>query len=106
MRLRTVALLVLIALASSVFAIRGSETLPAQFTDAEYWKIISEFSEPSGYFQHEIVTSNEISYQYVLPKLVQKGPNGRRLPWSRAGAELYLHGGDAAEDRVSNRYSP
>jgi len=76
MRLRTVALLVLIALASSVFAIRGSEALPAQFTDAEYWKIISEFSEPSGYFQHEIVTSNEISYQYVLPKLVQRAQTG------------------------------
>ena len=50
---------------------RSAETLPAQLSDAEYWKMISDFSEPSGYFQHQIITSNEVSYQYVLPDLMK-----------------------------------
>ncbi len=75
MRLRTVwaglgaTLLLLLPL-------RATETLPSQLTDAEYWKIISEFSEPSGYFQHEIITSNELSYQSVLPQLMKTGRSG------------------------------
>src|SRR5262245_56685508 len=55
---------------------RAAETLPAQLSDAEYWKIVSEFSEPSGYFQYEIVTSNETSYQYVLPALMKRARTG------------------------------
>jgi hypothetical protein len=54
-----------------VFASRAAETLPSQLSDAEYWKMISDFSEPNGYFQYEIVTSNEISYQSVLPDLMK-----------------------------------
>jgi len=55
---------------------RGAETLPAQLSDAEYWKIVSDFSEPSGYFQYEIVTSNETSYQSVLPDLMKTPRSG------------------------------
>ncbi|PYS42655.1 MAG: hypothetical protein DMG14_03315 [Acidobacteria bacterium] len=77
MRLRTglaaavAASLVLFVFTSSICTSRAAENLPSQLSDAEYWKIISDFSEPSGYFQHEIVTSNEISYQYVLPQLMR-----------------------------------
>ena len=49
---------------------RAADTLPAQLTDAEYWKMISAFSEPNGYFQYPIVTSNEMSYQDALPELM------------------------------------
>src|SRR6516165_9895731 len=62
----TVAFLVVLSAGS-----RGAETLPAQLSDAEYWKIVSDFSEPSGYFQYDIVTSNETSYQSVLPDLMK-----------------------------------
>src|SRR5215468_6552049 len=55
---------------------RAAETLPANLSDAEYWKIISDFSEPNGYFQHEIVTSNETSYQIVLPDLMKTPRSG------------------------------
>src|SRR5215467_2436303 len=55
---------------------RGEETLPAQLSDAEYWKIVSDFSEPNGYFQYEIVTSNETSYQSVLPDLMKTPRTG------------------------------
>src|SRR6516162_9532006 len=55
---------------------RAAETLPSQLADAEYWKMISDFSEPNGYFQYEIVTSNETSYQVVLPDLMKNGRSG------------------------------
>ena len=59
-----------------VFVSRAAETLPSQLTDAEYWKMISDFSEPNGYFQYEIVTSNETSYQVVLPELMKDARSG------------------------------
>src|SRR5262245_21243508 len=55
---------------------RAAEVLPAQISDADYWKMISEFSEPNGYFQYDIVTSNETSYQYVLPELMKNAKTG------------------------------
>jgi hypothetical protein len=80
MRLKTLAgvalALVLLVFSSSVSTQRAAETLPAQLSDAEYWKLISEFSEPSGYFQYEIVTSNETSYQYVMPELMKSPRSG------------------------------
>ena len=52
-------------------ASRAPESLPSQLSDAEYWKMIADFSEPNAYFQLEIITSNEVSYQYALPRLVK-----------------------------------
>ena len=76
-RLRALAAaLVLLVFSSPVLAPRAAETLPAQLNDAEYWRLISEFSEPSGYFQYDIVTSNETSYQYVLPDLMKTPRSG------------------------------
>src|SRR5436190_3774573 len=49
----------------------SAETLPSQLSDAEYWKMINDFSEPAGYYQYNVVTSNEMSYQYSLPDLVK-----------------------------------
>jgi hypothetical protein len=54
----------------------AAEALPAQISDADYWKMISEFSEPNGYFQYDIVTSNETTYQYVLPELMKNAKAG------------------------------
>jgi hypothetical protein len=59
-----------------VFASRAADSLPSQLSDADYWKMISEFSEPNGYFQYEIVTSNEVSYQGVLPDLMKNARSG------------------------------
>src|SRR5712672_2588639 len=50
---------------------RAADTIPAQIPDEEYWKMISDFSEPGGSFQLEIITSNEVSYQSVMPQLVK-----------------------------------
>jgi hypothetical protein len=64
-----VGLLFVLAWASLVSP--AADTLPAQLPDAEYWKMVADYSEPDGYFQYDIVTSNEISYQTVLPDLMR-----------------------------------
>jgi hypothetical protein len=78
MRLRVgvSATVVTLLLALWVFTSRAAEGVPSQISDAEYWKMISEFSEPNGYFQYNIVTSNETSYQYVLPELMKTARSG------------------------------
>jgi hypothetical protein len=68
--------LTLAALVLFVFSAQAAQTLPASLSDAEYWKLVSDLSEPSGYFQYEIVTSNETSYQMVLPDLVKTARGG------------------------------
>jgi len=71
MRLKTgLAAAIAVLLAFTVIASRAADTIPAQLTDAAYWKMISDFSEPGGSFQLEIITSNETSYQYVMPQLM------------------------------------
>src|SRR5215831_12277276 len=78
MRLRVgmSATVVTLLLALFVFTSRAAEGVPSQISDAEYWKMISEFSEPGGYFQYDIVTSNETSYQYVMPELMKTSRSG------------------------------
>ena len=49
----------------------ASAGLPARFDDAEYWKLMSDFSEPNGNFRSDNLVSNEIRYQDVVPDLVR-----------------------------------
>src|SRR5215468_9692922 len=71
MRFWTASLLVLVAIVTLAIAFRAADTLPAQLSDSEYWKMINDFSEPTGYYQYNVVTSNEMSYQYSLPDLMK-----------------------------------
>ena len=34
-------------------SLRSVDTLPAQLTDAEFWQMVTAFSEPGGSFQYE-----------------------------------------------------
>ena len=47
----------------------ASDTLPARFTDQEFWKISDECSEPNGYFQSDNLVGNERGLQYPVPSL-------------------------------------
>ena len=58
----------------------SSSTLPAELSNAEFWDLIEEFSEPDGYFQSDNLVSNEHSFQYVVSEL------GRR----RRPQQVYL----------------
>jgi len=51
---------------------RGPDTLPAQLGDQEFWSLVTDFSEPNGYFRSDNFLSNELAFQRVLTEL----PNG------------------------------
>ena len=63
---------IVLMFALTVAPSRAADTIPAELTDTAFWKMISDFSEPGGSFQLEIITSNEQSYQYVLPELTAR----------------------------------
>lgn len=44
--------------------------LPARLTDQEFWRLVSEFSEPGGTFRSDNLLSNERGFQMVIPALV------------------------------------
>jgi len=68
---KLLAVAIVIALGFSAFSVKAADTLPAQYTDAEFWKIVNDFSEPGGTFQYENFVSNEVSYMDILPDLTR-----------------------------------
>jgi hypothetical protein len=67
-------------LAFSLASFQAADTLPAQLSDADYWKLVSDFSEPDGHYPYTVITSNEIAYQEVLPALTKAiSPGGAYL---------------------------
>jgi len=73
MRKFTLTILAVIAVLGMTFqATRAADTLPAQYTDTEFWKLINDLSEPGGTFQYENFVSNEASFQNVLPELTNR----------------------------------
>ena len=44
-------------------------TLPERLTDSEFWSLVTEFSEPGGYFRSDNFVSNESAFQRVIPAL-------------------------------------
>ena len=45
------------------------QALPARISDQEFWRMVSEFSEPGGFFRSDNFVSNETTFQYVVPEL-------------------------------------
>jgi hypothetical protein len=54
----------------------STETLRARLTDQEFWGMITDFSEPGGYFPSENFLSNELGYQKVIPALLKTARPG------------------------------
>jgi hypothetical protein len=51
--------------------------LPDRLSDAEFWNLVTEFSEPNGFFRSDNLLSNEVWMQYVIPELVEIAKPGR-----------------------------
>jgi hypothetical protein len=49
-----------------------AETLPARLSDAEFWTLSQDLSEPDGSFRSDNLVSNEIWGQVVIPDLVSR----------------------------------
>jgi hypothetical protein len=45
------------------------DSLPAQLSDAAFWQIVTDFSEPDGYFRSDNLLSNEWRSQRIIPSL-------------------------------------
>jgi hypothetical protein len=71
MRFLTVSLFLVVVTVTLASSFRAADTLPAQLSDSEYWKMINDFSEAAGYYQYNVITSNEMTYQYGLPELMR-----------------------------------
>src|SRR6185295_8182108 len=65
---------------------RGAAELPTRLSDAAFWKLSQDSSEPGGYFRSADITnltSNELWFEYVIPDLVR-----RTAPSSATGVYL------------------
>ena len=43
--------------------------IPVSLSDADFWRLVTELSEPGGFFRSDNFVSNETSFQYVIPEL-------------------------------------
>lgn len=60
--------------------LRAAEPLPQALADAEFWRLVEEFSEPDGYFNSDNLLSNETTFQSVIPRLTNRiKPGGAYL---------------------------
>ena len=48
-----------------------TNSLPAQISDQEFWRLVTEFSEPSGDYPYQNFVSNEITLQRIIPPTKQ-----------------------------------
>ena len=47
----------------------SAESLPSRLSDEAFWRLVSDFSEPNGFFRSDNFLSNEVEYQWVIPTL-------------------------------------
>ncbi len=53
------------------------DTLPAELSDHDFWTLVTESSEPDGFFRSDNLVSNERTFQEVIPELRKRVlPNG------------------------------
>jgi hypothetical protein len=57
----------LTAFAAAMLISAPADTLPSQISDAEFWRLVTEFSEPNGPYPFENYVSNEVMLQRVIP---------------------------------------
>ena len=73
---------ILVVLAVTLSWVTGSASsreVPLRLSDAAFWKLSQDSSEPGGYFRAQDITnltSNELWFQYVIPDLVKRATPG------------------------------
>jgi hypothetical protein len=75
-RARALVVIALLTLCGSCRALRPAlvpgvppNTLPTRISDGEFWRLVSEVSEPEGTFLSDNFVSNEEMFQHVIPAL-------------------------------------
>jgi len=69
--MRTIRRLLILVAAVAVCTVAAAPVLPERLTDAEFWALSRDLSEPNGFFRSENLVSNEHTFQYVIPALKQ-----------------------------------
>ena len=54
---------------SVVAPFAGAQSVQLQLADSTYWRMITEMSEPDGFFRSDNLVGNEGSLQWVIPRL-------------------------------------
>lgn len=71
------ALLCLALLTLGIPARLAADTLAVPLSDAAFWSLTAQFSEPSGQFPSDNIMSNESRFQHVIPDLQRRvAPGG------------------------------
>ena len=55
------------AIVATAIIARPADTLPSQISDAEFWRFVTEYSEPNGPYPYENYVGNEVMLQRVIP---------------------------------------
>ena len=55
----------------------AAASLPARLSDQDFWRLVSESSEPDGSFRSDNLLSNELGFQFVVPELIKTTKPGR-----------------------------
>src|SRR5438094_75365 len=56
---------------------RVAAATPKELTDQQFWSLSKEFSEEDGVFRSDNLLSNETTFQYIIPKLLNTAKQGR-----------------------------
>jgi hypothetical protein len=79
-RSQVAASLALIAMFGGVSLSLGSRVttpaIPERLSDDAFWRMVSDYSEPGGFFRSDNFVSNEITFQWVLPELAKTTKTG------------------------------
>ena len=60
---------VLAALCCTTASASRAQAIPGRLADTTFWRMMTEFSEPGGYFRSDNFVSNETSFQWIIPEL-------------------------------------
>jgi hypothetical protein len=48
------------------------DTLPGELSDKDFWALVTDYSEPDGFFRSDNLVSNERTFQEVIPELKKR----------------------------------
>jgi hypothetical protein len=65
------------ALAIVIALTIAAASLPARISDHDFWRLVTESSEPDGVFRSDNLLSNELGFQFVAPELTRTTKPGR-----------------------------
>jgi hypothetical protein len=60
---------IVVALSLAVATRTAAQGIPARLSDEAFWRMVTEFSEPGGFFRSDNFVSNETTFQHVIPTL-------------------------------------